>query len=127
MIDEKKPQIVVFGKFAGFGILVIGLAALLFASAFFIRVANEAHATPPASTTETATPHDFQLTQLGTFRRDQFLVDKNTGRIWQTICVGKVNGPDCNGMLIWDEMYVSQVTPMDSSAGRTYLEFISKR
>lgn len=28
----------------------------------------------------------FQVMQLGTFRRDQFMIDSATGRIWQNQC-----------------------------------------
>jgi hypothetical protein len=58
--------------------------------------------------------HDFQLVQLGQMRRDQFLIDRRTGRIWVSVCSGKNNGPDCMGMMIWDEMYVRDFTPNDS-------------
>lgn len=39
----------------------------------------------------------FELIQLGTMRRDQFLLDKETGQIWVNTClVGAHTGPDCD-------------------------------
>ena len=51
--------------------------------------------------------HDYQLIQLGDFRRDQFLIDKNTGRVWNKVCSGDVKGADCDGELMFEEMAVS--------------------
>ena len=47
--------------------------------------------------------HDYQLIQLGDFRRDQFLIDKKTGRTWIAVCVGESKGSDCEGDLVWQE------------------------
>lgn len=33
----------------------------------------------------------FQITQLSDYRRDQYLVDTQTGRIWQNMCVEKAD------------------------------------
>lgn len=43
----------------------------------------------------------FEIVQLGTFRRDQFLLDKETGQIWGKVCLvpGK-GGADCE-YLAW--------------------------
>lgn len=38
----------------------------------------------------------FQLIQLSEFRRDQFLVDTQTGKLWQKVCV-IVDGEKCIG------------------------------
>jgi hypothetical protein len=56
--------------------------------------------------------------QLGQFRRDQFLVDRETGRVWSNVCLSKAQtpSPNCDGLMIWEEMYVSGVTPPDSPA-----------
>ncbi len=67
----------------------------------------------------TRTP-DFELVQLGTFRRDQFLIDRRSGRVWQSVCTGKSSGPDCNGLMIWHEMSVAGLTPPDSEAAKSY-------
>ena len=64
--------------------------------------------------------HAFELVQLGQFRRDQFLVDKKTRRVWERSCTGKVSGPDCDGLNTWDEMYVSEITPEDSLAAKVF-------
>jgi len=55
-------------------------------------------------------------------RRDQFLVDQKTGRIWQSACMGNVSGADCTGMVIWQEMYVDGITPSDSDVTTTFNE-----
>ncbi len=50
--------------------------------------------------------HDYRLVQLGQMRRDQFLIDQKTGRIWSSVCDGESKGPDCNGAMIWQEQPV---------------------
>ena len=128
MAEVTTSPVVVFGKLAGFGLLLLGVAAIIAAGGFFIEVANSTHEiqTSRPSATQDSIEHDFQLVQLGDFRRDQFLVDKSTGRVWQSICSGPTSGPDCNGMLIWDEMYVGGgVTPSDSGAALAYLRHVS--
>lgn len=37
----------------------------------------------------------FQLVQLGEMRRDQFLLDAETGRIWRASCIQRGSGTDC--------------------------------
>lgn len=37
----------------------------------------------------------FQMFQLGTFRRDQHLLDTETGRVWTNICAVGAKGSDC--------------------------------
>ena len=124
MTEARSAPIVVFGKLGGFGLVLVGVAALVAAGSYFVSVANESHDSQAPIQTPTKETHDFQLVQLGTFRRDQFLFDKSTGRVWQSTCAGEVSGPDCQGMLIWDEMYVDGVTPSDSSAARVYMQKI---
>lgn len=48
--------------------------------------------------------HDYQLIQLSEYRRDQFLIDKKTGRVWEVVCVGGGKNGGCDGELIWREM-----------------------
>lgn len=89
----------------GTGILMIGVSCLIW----------------------TSTRHDFQVTQLGDMARNQFLVDKQTGRVWQKVCGGEVKGMgDCDGVLVWEEMYVTDLTPPNSSPALTY-EYITKK
>lgn len=63
---------------------------------------------------------NYDVVQLGQYRRDQFLIDRRSGRIWQSVCSGEVSGPDCKGMQVWEEMFVSGVTPASSPAARAY-------
>lgn len=101
------------------GVFFIGLASMLFAATYAHLIPwhqNRVHPWETAPKVE----HSFELVQLGQFRRDQFLYDKRTGRVWQSSCVGKVNGPDCGGMMVWDEMYVDGVTPQDSPLSFLY-------
>jgi hypothetical protein len=38
----------------------------------------------------------FELVQLGSMRRDQFLLDKETGQLWRITCIaGAGQGGDC--------------------------------
>ena len=129
MTETTARPVVVFGKLAGVGLLFLGLAALVAAIGFFITVANSAHESQVSFTSaiKDVPERDFQLVQLGNFRRDQFLVDKSSGRVWQSVCSGPANGPDCNGMLIWDEMYVGGVTPSDSGAALAYFQHAGRK
>ena len=127
MTDTGDATTVVFGKLAGLGLLFAGAAALIAAGGFFVTVANAAHDTQASGRTPVSEKHDFQLIQLGNFRRDQFLVDKTTGRVWVSTCTGEVAGPDCQGILTWDEMYVDGITPSDSTAARVYMQQILSR
>jgi hypothetical protein len=68
---------------------------------------------------------EYHLVQLGEMRRDQFLIDKKSGRIWENICLGEVDGSDCKGLGIWEEMYVRGVTPSTTRAFRLH-EYFAK-
>ena len=63
--------------------------------------------TPPLEQAQSSLERRFQLTQLGEFRRDQFLLDQDTGRIWHPVCIGTVSGTDCQGVVAWEEMSVT--------------------
>lgn len=69
------------------GILLLGVAALIAAIRFAI---------PPTGS--------FQLLQLGEYRRDQYLLDTQTGKVWVSVCWGTVSGADCSGSLVWEEV-----------------------
>lgn len=70
--------------------------------------------------------HEFELVQLGAMRRDQFLLDKKTGRVWEKICHGEVKGPDCNGEEYWSEVYVEGLTGDDSPTSRYHSRNMQK-
>ena len=41
-------------------------------------------------------PDRFQILQLGSFRRDAYMIDKKTGQLWQRTCfVGGKTDSDC--------------------------------
>lgn len=76
----------------------------------------------------TSTRHDFQLIQLGDMVRNQFLLDKETGRVWLKVCDGETKGlADCDGVLIWQEMYVSDLTPPESNPALIYDYIVKQR
>jgi hypothetical protein len=77
--------------------LCIGIAALITSFAYYQN--NNIHTPRPQD-------HDYQILQLGEFRRDQFLIDKKTGRIWHSVCVGELKGMECEGSLMWQEQSV---------------------
>ena len=108
------------------GIFMAGLAALIVAGSvagFVVYYFSPANKAPVNETPQS----DFQVVQLGQFRRDQFLLDRRSGRIWTAVCSGKASGADCEGMLIWAEMYVDNVTPSDSAAAGAYRAYLSER
>lgn len=43
-------------------------------------------------------PNRFELVQLGSMRRDQYLLDKQTGQIWTVTCMSSSSksGPECD-------------------------------
>lgn len=72
--------------------------------------------------------HEFQMEQLGDMARNQFLIDKTSGRVWQKACDGKSNGlGDCDGVMIWEEMYVADLTPPESRPALVYDYFVKQR
>lgn len=87
------------------GIIMIGISALIWSSA----------------------KHDFQLIQLGDMVRNQFLLDKQTGRVWQKVCDGESKLGECEGILVWEEMYISDLTPSDSRAALIYDYIVKQR
>ncbi len=88
------------------GILMVGVSCLMWSS----------------------TRHNFQLIQLGEMARNQFLLDRETGRVWQKVCDGENKGVgECDGILVWDEMYVSDLTPPDSRPALIYDYVVKQR
>lgn len=88
------------------GILMVGVSCLMWSS----------------------TRHNFQLIQLGEMARNQFLLDKGTGRVWQKVCDGENKGVgECDGILVWEEMYVSDLTPAESRPALIYDYIVKQR
>lgn len=118
--SSNTSRIVVLGNPGGVGILLVGIAAIVFACSFIIRTLHGPIAPPhfsrSAEQNQFHENHEFELIQLGEMRRDQFLLDKKTGRIWTEVCTGKVSGPDCNGQLNWQEMQVDGLPSTSESA-----------
>jgi hypothetical protein len=65
--------------------------------------------------------HNYKLIQLGDMRRDQFLLDEKTGRVWGKTCYGEVEGVDCKGTLFWQEMDVPGINDL------TLIDFVQKQ
>jgi hypothetical protein len=89
-IEQPKPtpaalSVVEIGK--AVGMLLLGAAALVAAIAF----------TAPAA-------GSYQLYQLGEYRRDQFLLNTRTGKVWEKVCIGTTSGATCDGDLMWEEV-----------------------
>jgi len=116
MASSDETHTVVFGKLSGIGLLLFGIAALIVAISYLINTTQTRQASSPHNISTAFPEHDFQLVQLGVMRRDQFLYDKHTGRIWTRVCAGQVSGADCNGTIIWQEMSVDDITPSTSPA-----------
>lgn len=93
------------------GLMVGALLAVLLSLLFYSRAFGK---TPPMSTTGGR----FQLVQLSDMRRDQFLIDTESGRIWESVCSGKATGADCDGVMLWREMLVEGLNWKAPSSSR---------
>lgn len=51
----------------------------------------------------------FQLIQLSDFRRDQYLLDTETGHMWQPVCSKDEANGVCNGYMYFTEVLVEGV------------------
>lgn len=104
MSVPSNPPAIVFSKLIGLGIFMVGLAGLIAAVAallYVVSAASKPHAQAPPET-----KLGFEVVQLGEFRRDQFLVDHDSGGIWNRVCSGDVKDGECNGALVWEQMCV---------------------
>lgn len=106
--------------------IIVGLAAILIAVgvclmglSHFLRAQ---HAT-------SSSKHDYQMVQLGDMRRDQFLIDKETGRIWVKTCITSDTKPsiDCDGATMWVEQNVVGINGYSFSDYIDYLTFMNGR
>ena len=51
----------------------------------------------------------FQVIQISEFRRDQYLIDTQTGRLWSRSCAGPMTEGICNGFNVWEEEIVEGI------------------
>lgn len=58
----------------------------------------------------------YQLVQISQARRDQFLVDTQTGRVWNVVC-SKFEGDECT-FNYFQEMYVENLSPAPKTSGQ---------
>lgn len=104
-----------------FALFLIGLSCCLISYSYYLRtlayVENQR-----ASVKE---DHEYQLVQLGEFRRDQFLIDKKTGRTWVNFCAGEAKGPDCDGDVFWEERLAVGLNGYTRENFVSYLHYLS--
>jgi hypothetical protein len=127
-MDNEIPTVVRHSSsvLVSLGIFMAGFAALIAAGSIAGFVVYHFSSGNKPQVIETS-QSDFQIVQLGQMRRDQFLIDRRTGRVWTNVCSGKVSGADCNGMMVWEEMYVDNVTPTDSPTAAAYRAQFSQK
>lgn len=73
----------------------------------------------------------FTLIQLGDARRDQFLLNRGTGQIWENVCSfdndvtpKRTNDPyHCPGVNAWSPVPVLGISPADSPEMREYIQY----
>ena len=106
MSVPSNPPAIVFSKLIGLGIFLLGLAGLIAALAMLLHVASPAGKAQGQLQAPTEAKLGFEIVQLGEFRRDQFLVDRDSGGVWNRVCSGNVKDGECNGALIWEQMCV---------------------
>lgn len=85
------------------GCFLLGLAAVILSAGYLYHLNNQ---------------HSFKLVQISEYRRDQFLYDEKTGRVWIRECFGEATDQDCLGAWGWTESYVKGVTPETSEVAQ---------
>lgn len=115
-----------FAAFAGVGVLMLGVSALIFSASYVGFIPKPTFEFDPTGATRVEPAHQFTLVQLGTLRRDQFLVDGSTGRVWASGCEGDVKGADCSGQIAFSEMNVEGITSENVMAARLHKNYWDK-
>lgn len=82
---------------------------------FFLIICSSASAQSASGSKHGAGSHSgggrFQLIQLSDFRSDQFLIDTETGKIWQPVCTKlATDGSHCDGSIIFEEVFVDGIS-----------------
>jgi hypothetical protein len=80
------------------GIFLLGTAALI--AAIRLQQPQLPKRISLAPTADSA----FELIQLGSMRRDQYLLERRTGTVWLLVCDGTVKGTGCDGEITWQKM-----------------------
>jgi len=100
-------------------LLLLSLAICAFSYSYFLKInANIEYQN------KIAEKHEYQLVQLGEMRRDQYLLDKKTGRNWISICTGKSNGPDCDGSIVWEERLIVGLNGYSEEDFMRYMQYL---
>lgn len=85
--------------------------------------------TPPTSQelrTFASTPGRYQLLQMGSMRRDQFLLDSQDGKVWQKVCAYSSNNAIGNcDIEAFEEVTIIR-TVADEDSVRNRVEYAKK-
>lgn len=94
-----------FGGWSVKNLMFVTTVVLLIGSIFFFTLCKWRNESPShQQQVDIPQVGRFELKQISTFRRDQFLLDNATGRIWSPRCTKLAkNGVDCDGGSIWQE------------------------
>ncbi len=101
-------------------LIIISASIFIYCYGYYSKIQHLIHS---ASVNE---EHDYLLVQLGEMRRDQYLIDKKTGRNWINICAGEIKGFDCDGSLIWEERMVVGLNGYTQENYMSYLQYLSQ-
>ena len=94
----------VFLLLVGASILLAGLAICLISYSYYLKSVAYINNKDKEFANRFVYEHDYQLIQLGEFRRDQFLLDKKTGLTWRPVCDGEFKEGNCTGSMRWQKM-----------------------
>lgn len=115
-----------FDSSKNIGLVLLGVAALIIAYSYFLRTnAYVENLKKPSEKSEATNVADYQLVQLGSSRRDQFLLDKTNGRIWTSVCAGSFVGIECVGDYVWQEQMVVGLNGYTREDLASYLKYLS--
>lgn len=94
---------------------ILSIAACILATSYLLRTLSVIE----------RNKHEYQLIQLGEYRRDQYLLDKKTGRTWVSVCTGESKNGDCTADIMWQERLAIGLNGYTHDDYFKYLEYLA--
>lgn len=87
------------------------VAVLIFSAALQSTALAQAPSGYKKGVGTVATGGRFQLIQLSEYRRDQYMIDTATGRVWEPVCSGTLNASSiCEGTVRFREVAIENLS-----------------